>query len=144
MAGDRWAKLAVAAQAAGVLDYRQAESDSLKWLSKERILLDELECQRSSRIVEARLHMHACAVSAPSPSSAVYRHHFDAANGDLDVLRTLLLPYIKEKSTDKGSSARRTVDEMRKEWTRLFGDPSDPAVAADLSRLIAKMKKNRK
>ena len=143
MEADRWKSLAVAAQASGRLDFRDADSTSVKWLLKERLILDEIERQRLVDISTTRCLMNAAAVGAANKE--LYGHHFKQAVKHADAITSLLLPYLdKTRQQSTGASGiGDTPEEMRKSWIKVFGDPDDPKVAESIKKVVAELAKMR-
>jgi hypothetical protein len=135
--------LAVSAQASGAVDYRHADSNSLKWLLHESLILDEIERHGISRVIDARMRIYTGGMSVENPSGPVHRFYKDAAEEELKTLRNLLFPYYAAESDSK-TAAKKTMDATRKRWVELFGDPADPKVAAELTQLVDKMRKGKR
>jgi len=137
----RWKSLAVAAQASGRLDFCKADSNDLKWLIKEKLILDEIERERITDVYRTGCLLHASAAGASNKE--IYEHHFKQADKRFKRITEILLPYVSKSQQIAGSKAGigETPEEMRENWAKVFGNPDDPEVAARIKATIEELSK---
>jgi len=119
----------IRAAASGRLDYTCADSDDALWILKERMMLKEEE-RLSVLAMEKAKHLQmvaTCQWPEGDKKGDIYKHHFSSGTKILESLEKLLLPY--DKITEK-EYYKREMEDMRKEYTRVFGDPSSPEAKA--------------
>lgn len=122
----------VQAAAQGIVDFDRAAPDDRWWWKRLSWILDDLEVEDRLRVLTAR-HSALCAALAAGPSADVANQLIDKIDGLTGVLEQALLPWEEGETRARLS---RSAAGMSASWKRLYGDPSDPAVAAKIARTI--------
>lgn len=128
MERDRWNYLAIQAYKRGLLSFQRSTKEDERWRLKEEILLGEVERDLS---VELHKILHEAESSAAQyVSQKVFKHHYDRAEEQYNILRDLLRPYLgKRVDTD---DMRELIDA----WEAEFGSLDDPEVQAEIDRFV--------
>jgi hypothetical protein len=132
----------IRAAASGRLDFGDADSDSIQWMVRERLILQEVERTAILELQKARHLQMAASTTWPDFDSKgeVYKHHFSVGKDLLADMENLLLPYDK---VDKKEYYRREMDDLRAEYTATFGDPSSPEAQEQARRDSAALERQR-
>ena len=115
----------IRAAASGRVDYSKADSDSVRWLLKERMMI--LKTEREAKLQRSlSRHKQMTATTtwpADDKKGEIYKHHFELSSTILDNIESLLLPYDK---MDKKEYNKREMKQMRAEYIAAYGDARCP------------------
>jgi hypothetical protein len=118
----------VQAAAAGRLNFKEADSNDIRWMLRERLVLDAVDREYAARLTAAKHLQHSAAASCwplGDMEGKLYRSHGDEADTFFDGMSRLLMPWWRP---DEKTALRDEADGMRREFTRVFGDPSSPEI----------------
>ena len=135
--------LLLRAVATGCLDLSEANSSDPVWLTRERLMLREVE--RTATVDFLRMHHDQDAVAAAGwpawdQEGSVYKFHLKRAQGVAHQIGKSLFPY-EEWDPEELARSKGKADRLR--YLQAFGDPTDPKVAAELQRLAYAFREQR-
>lgn len=129
LGSDRWLKLILQAQVAGLVDYTRFDFfDRLSYL-REALLLRELEDNHYKELFGLRFQQYAAASSLWDAEGKQHQAYKKLTDEHYIKLGKLTMPWL---DWDKGTS--RTIDkdkagEMKTRWEAVFGKMDSPEVA---------------
>jgi hypothetical protein len=115
-----------------LIDFRKTQLDSRMWWRKLELVLGKLERKARIAVNEHMFMLAAAALDFKQPAEA-YMKCWEAADDARKRLIKDFMPWIDVGPTTKAGKIKR----MRDQWVELWGEPSDPAVKAEIDRLRA-------
>jgi hypothetical protein len=119
------------AAATGKIDYTRADSNSIRWLLYERMVLDQLDKEKGIDLIKQQHLQWVASTVWPENDRRghYYKSHFNKGVDLLKTLRNVLFPYL---STNPKDMYKDDMESFRREYARKFGDPSSPEMKAKL------------
>lgn len=132
MAEDRWAHLAVAAAASGMLDFSKSRRYDINWRIKENWILAQTYRLAVLEVVKIRNTTLSARLADSQMSVGVFNELSNELIETHDHIYRLCMPW--SISTDDARSNFRNMVDM---WKEQFGDPDDPEVRKKISETVA-------
>jgi len=115
----------------GLLDYREADLRDRRWWTRVRWAVDYLSSQHCIKIYEHKLQQQLALLPTLTDDRA------ERCWKNADRLRHRIINEMAPWVTPGGKSLRDVALDMRQQWADIWGDPDDPAVQAEMNRLLA-------
>ena len=130
------------AAACGRLNFKEADSDDVRWILRERLVLNQLENDLLTELSRQKQMQFISTAVWPNwdDNGKIWNSHFDSGNEHLIEFGKGLMPYL---SWDKKDQYKSEVADMRAEYVKKFGDPSSPAAKAQARKDSDALKQRR-
>jgi len=116
------------------MDLDASDALSRHWWIRTRWILDQIELDHAIEIWKLQREQHLTAIGRVEDNQA-FQQHWKAAN-DLSVnIYNALFPW---NTNDR--AMKTSIEQMREQWVKTYGDPCDPAVQKRIAETVAKIK----
>lgn len=126
----------VQAAVEGSIDFRSADPRDSKWWTRTLWVASELARGRHLRYLEQAANHRRALMANSGFEPDVWSGIRDQATETLDRIYGNLFPWIADKDASVGIGSLDAA-KLAKMWEDRWGDPSDPAVAAEIDELVA-------
>lgn len=126
----------VQAAVEGSIDFRSADPRDSRWWTRTLWVTSELARGRHLRYLEQAASHRRALMSNPGFAPEVWSGIRDQATETLDRIYGTLFPWVPTGDASGGTSQQEAA-RLAKMWEDRWGDPNDPAVAAEIDELVA-------
>lgn len=126
----------VQAAVEGSIDFRSADPRDSRWWTKTLWVTGELARGRHLRYLEQSANHRRALMANSGFEPEDWTAIRDQATETLDRIYANLFPWVADKNASVGTS-QHEAERLAKMWEERWGNPSDPAVAAEIDELVA-------
>lgn len=120
----------IRAAATGVINFKDARLFDRAWWRRLHWLLSEVETTSCQKLVELKFLQHASALNYEAGKES-FDHHWKQLNELYNKWLIVVMPWMKAQAGNHSN------EKLFESWKQMFGDPSQPEVAARIQRAIS-------
>lgn len=121
----------IRAAASGAIDFSKAKHFDRNWWFRLKFVIDELETNDRLKYCDMQFNLHSTLLSYKDEKKQ-FDHHWNRSLELLNRTYNLLFPWNAYSIETNG--LQKEYDDLANQWKKVFGDTSDPKVAAEIQK----------